>query len=47
MLCALIAANGPAVGGSAARYTLSPRWPLITLEVLLLVVLVILNPVRV
>jgi hypothetical protein len=30
-----------------ARYTLSPRWPLITREVLLLVVLVILNPVRV
>src|ERR1700736_4453820 len=28
------------------RYTLAPRWPLITMEVLLLVVLVILNPGR-
>lgn len=29
-----------------AGYTLAPRWPLITLEVLLVAVLVVLNPVR-
>jgi hypothetical protein len=28
------------------RYTVVPRWPLITLEVLLLIVLLVLNPVR-
>jgi hypothetical protein len=29
-----------------ARFTLAPRWPLITLEALLLVVLIVLNPIR-
>jgi hypothetical protein len=33
-------------GAIPVRYTLVPRWPLITLEVALLVVLLIINPVR-
>ncbi|MDT5051432.1 MAG: hypothetical protein QOG75_7360 [Mycobacterium sp.] len=45
VLCALITAIALQLA-IPVRYTLAPRWPLITMEVLLLVVLVILNPVR-
>jgi hypothetical protein len=42
LLCALITAIALQLA-IPVRYTLAPRWPLITMEVLLLVVLVILN----
>jgi hypothetical protein len=45
VLCALITAIALQLA-IPRHYTLVPRWPLITMEVLLLVVLVILNPVR-
>jgi hypothetical protein len=45
VLCALITAIALQLA-IPRHYTLAPRWPLITMEVLLLVVLVILNPVR-
>lgn len=45
VLCALIAAIAMQLA-IPIRYTLVPRWPLIAMEVLLLGVLVVLNPVR-
>jgi len=44
-LLALIAAVA-LQGAIPARYTLVPRWPLIAMEVALLVVLLVINPVR-
>src|ERR1700736_4163130 len=45
VLFALVAAIGLQLA-VPARYTVAPRWPLITLEVLLGAVLVVLNPIR-
>jgi hypothetical protein len=46
VLAALIAAIGLQLAITKSDYAVVPRWPLITLEVLLLAVLVVLNPIR-
>jgi hypothetical protein len=45
VLVALLAAMGLQLA-VPAHYTLAPRWPLITMEILLVAVLTVLNPVR-
>jgi hypothetical protein len=45
VLCALVAAMALQLA-VPARFTLAPRWPLIALELLLVAVLIVLNPVR-